>query len=564
MFRWAACAHLTASLALAQTVDTTADAVTAGPDGVCDVPGVGCTLREALLEAGAVGTPTVVDVPAGTYVIDPALGSLRADGLVEIRGAGPLSTTIDAAGALAGPTFEILGGISMRGLGIVGADIAGNGGALDISGSLVLEDARLADNRALVGGAAINRGTLLMRGVEAENNRAQSGGAVFNGVGRNGAPGMLLIEGSRLHHNTASQDGGAVMNTAIAGIQTSDLMDNSATSRGGAIASATEGAVLRLDASRLYDNTAYDGGGLAVYDGSATVNLVEFRSNHAFDSGGGAFNFGQITITRSTFRGNSVGANSGIEDPNYNKGGAFANVDGVANLERVSIVSNSADQGGGIYAGRFDWEQPGRVRIVNSTLANNYGRAEGGAIVVFRGEVEIEHSTVAFNRADYDGASFLVSNDSPPLSLHSSIVDGDVGPGTSGDCWSNRYVSLGHNLVQSADCLGPAPAPTDIVGPTSLFPLMDLASPGRSTVPLRSTSSAINNGDDPSCNAIASSDQIFFPRFRDCDIGAREYFELVAAPNVGPQFDPWGDEGDNHDDGQDDLDPKKRHAKPHR
>jgi len=147
-------------------VDSTADAVDANPgDGTCADGGGACTLRAAVMEANALGGPSVhtINLPAGGYVLtiatsdeDAALdGDLDLTANMEFVGAGMGVTIIDAGGfgALDDRVFHILGGagqqVSMSELTISGGSISQGqqgGGVHVVDGQVTFTHVEFYDN----------------------------------------------------------------------------------------------------------------------------------------------------------------------------------------------------------------------------------------------------------------------------------------------------------------------------------------------------------------------------------------------------------------------------------
>ncbi len=96
----ATCLSLCTGSAAAATfnVDTTADAVDANTgDGLCVTAANQCSLRAAVQQANALGGVNTINVPAGTYVVDPALGRItiaNPAGTLTINGTGASGTSI--------------------------------------------------------------------------------------------------------------------------------------------------------------------------------------------------------------------------------------------------------------------------------------------------------------------------------------------------------------------------------------------------------------------------------------------------------------------------------------
>lgn len=325
---------LPAQAAPALTVTSTADS---DPNGACAQPSVTtqgspATLRNALCVANNLGGSQTVSVPAGTYTLSSALGSLQVgtapgsnititgqgkptivgDGqhqvfLIDPAPVGGVSATIDGL-KVTGGVDDVYGGGALLGGTSVGSpdsltvtnsefsgnranSVAGNtnpGGAIQfVGGSLTVSNSVFANNDAGVG----------------------SGGAIFyQSVGTVGQ--SLSISGSTFSGNTAT----ATNATGGAGVAVSDpsgaasLSITGSTFSGNAVTAGPglfrgaglwlDGGTLGVTGSTFTGNQNSTGGGAAigVTGGTLTAQYDRITGN----SGVGVANLGgAITATRN-------------------------------------------------------------------------------------------------------------------------------------------------------------------------------------------------------------------------------------------------------------------------
>src|SRR5262249_4327629 len=87
-----------ASLAGAQSAGAATITVTRFDDPAGGVCGMTCSLRQAVALANSDVGPDTIELPAGTYTLDPALGTLGITKSMAIVGTGAKSTNTDIAG----------------------------------------------------------------------------------------------------------------------------------------------------------------------------------------------------------------------------------------------------------------------------------------------------------------------------------------------------------------------------------------------------------------------------------------------------------------------------------
>lgn len=175
------------------TVNATTDAVDLAPgDGSCDTdpgPANVCTLRAAVQEANAFGGSDVILLGAGTHVLtlagieeDAAAGDLDVTSTLAILGAGTAATVIEQT--TGDRVFETgLGShtLELRDLTLTGGDVAeapnSFGGGVRNIADLRLERVHVIGNHAQVGGGIANFKTMTGVDVVVSDNTATSRGA---------------------------------------------------------------------------------------------------------------------------------------------------------------------------------------------------------------------------------------------------------------------------------------------------------------------------------------------------------------------------------------------------
>ncbi|MCS6813470.1 MAG: DUF4347 domain-containing protein [Cyanobacteria bacterium] len=116
-----------------------------------------------------------------------------------------------------------------------------------------------------------------------------------------------------------------------------------------------------------------DGGAIANYRGSLTVNNVTFTNNSASDDGGAILNLeGNATIANSTFNNNTAGDGGGAIE---NDGGGAGLPDSVLVVTNSNFTANTANQGGAIRN-----RNNSTLDITGGTIQNNTATGGGGGI----------------------------------------------------------------------------------------------------------------------------------------------------------------------------------------
>ena len=234
-------------------VNTNQDDISAPVASNCpaNTPSTGsgpCTLRDALLAAAAIG---------GNITFDPTVFSasntaaantitLGVDGALTIptntiltgatSGSGATLTNLVAvSGASASTVFELSGGAVaiLNNLTIENGTSGGNGGGINNSGTLTVNESTFTGNSAINGGAIDSSGTLTVSGSTFNGNTATTGGGICVEPSGN-----VIVSGSTFYNNSGTAGGGAIDDNqggpfAVSG---STLYGNNSTSSTGGIA----------------------------------------------------------------------------------------------------------------------------------------------------------------------------------------------------------------------------------------------------------------------------------------------------------------------------------------
>ena len=182
------------------------------------------------------------------------------------------------------------------------------------------------------------------------------------------------------------------------------------------------------------ETTIIDGGGLdRVFEtlaGATTITGVTVRNGSAGDGGGiSVSGGGSLTLRDSAVSGNTA----------TSTGGGIL-VSGTLTLDRVTVESNSADVGGGIYVGN------GAIStFLNATLSGNSAASNGGAVYTHTA-INITNSTIAYNTAA--GAGGIHKQGSGTANIKNTILAYNTGGNSNG-----ALNSLGNN-IDSANTAG--------------------------------------------------------------------------------------------------------------
>ena len=335
----------TVALALASLAARPCEAATFNVDRTDDAPAAtactaaanDCSLRGAVTAANALpNEPSTITVPAGTFVLSQAVDcSFRKTGCGTV---GCDYTTHVTSLCISAP-------ITLQG---------------DSAATTIIDGSQLG-SVAVVSGlvAAELRDLTLTHGRQL--NRDYGGGGVDN-------YGTLTLTRTIVHANSA-QIGGGVKTEGPLNIVQSTISANFIESSGFGEAAGVfvdEDATATIVQSAIVDNTAdLHGGGLDVFNGSATVRDSTISGNKATTGRGGGIQTFNTTAKPVTL----VVTNSTISDNHSGGSGAGIDVNPsvTARLQSVTIAGNTAGaSGGGIRI-----ESSSSTTIRNSLIAGN-------------------------------------------------------------------------------------------------------------------------------------------------------------------------------------------------
>lgn len=500
-------------------------------------------------------------------------GTQRGGGLLSLGTAELVNVTVlSNTAATGGGGIANFGTLTVTNSLIGSGNQAGQGGGIFNYGSgakMTLTGSTISSNSATgTGGGLYNEGgqLIIASTVISGNQATGSGGGIFNGnLGQ--SVGRLTLSNSTLRANiTTSSLGGGLNNEATATIDTTTFVSNRAEGSGGAIYNNSTGQLSVIN-STLNNNLAVTapGGGL-LNRGTATLNGVQLIGNTASSAsgggiensanatlvldtstltgnqalnslGGGLHNYASAQLHRVTLQSNSAAGGGGI----YNEaagnldiefgiiisntantiGGGGLNNQGALAMRQSSIVYNAAAsaQGGGLY-------NKATAELENVTLSNNAAQsttASGGAAYNDGGDLTLSHTTISHNRAPA-----VVNFGAGAVNIINSIVASNtVGFGGTVDSCSGVITSDGHNLDSGTSC-GFGGGSLNNTNP-QLGPLQDNGGGTLSRIILVS-SPAVDAADDAVC---APTDQrgVTRPQGNSCDIGA---YEVIGYTNSTP------------------------------
>lgn len=523
------------------TVNSTADQVDASiGNGVCRTSVGTCTLRAAIQEANKTAAKDTIKVPAGVFKLTrsghdatAARGDLDITNALSIVGAGATKTIVDANGAVthdrAFDTVTAAGAVSISGLAIrngKASDVPESGGAIRVTGAggvpvLTLAGVLItASSGAGGGGVDVTGGTLKMTNTSIKTSAAtnEAGGAIRAKGATVDITGGVISGNSAKSGAGISQEGGTVSLVRVT------VASNAAAAVGGGYHGVR---------STDYPTT------------QLTVTSSTFKSNSATVDGGGAYTEGSASITGSTFDANSAGGSGGGLALRPGTSTSFA-------MYTSTVSGNYAPYGGGIDTSGAP-TTPQLQFVVNSTIANNNARTDGGGVrATAAAQLYFFSSTIARNGVvnlkllpARHGGGIYADTDSY-LHMRNTILaknfswNGiDVSQAAS-DCYTvfHSVESQGWNLVgDTTNCSISGTTFGNITGVDPLLAPLAKDGAATSTMELLAGSPAINKGEtgcqDP-VGAALSTDQVGTPRpgASACDIGASEVATLMVATST--------------------------------
>ncbi|NEQ44613.1 MAG: CHAT domain-containing protein [Leptolyngbya sp. SIOISBB] len=276
------------------------------------------TINNALEIIGSVEGTTTINLGSGTY---QETETIFLDSDTQLQGTGANNTLID--GVLGDDDVPVI---------VVSGASEPDGVATQINGLTIANSV----NEVGSGGGIRNEGDLIINNSVLRNNEAELGGGISN------EGGIVTINNSTIHNNSAVINGGGIYNeSGTITVNNSTIHDNSAGFEGGGI--DNESGALTVNSSTIHSNSAGNvGGGIdnGIGVGTATIFNSTIANNTAVDAGGGIFNDRSMTISNSTIVANTADLAGGIGNSTEGR------VDGgVLKITSSLISGNSASEG---------------------------------------------------------------------------------------------------------------------------------------------------------------------------------------------------------------------------
>jgi hypothetical protein len=232
---------------------TTVDNTTDGSNGLPSI-------TSPLTLQGAGADATVIERAAGTpafrLVHVAATGALTLEGLTLRDGFASSGTRFEPGGGL----FNNAGAVTLTRTILTGNAAGGGGGLANHGGTVLLTQVLVAHNEALSptnGGGLLNTGTLILSETTLANNRAHAGGGIATS-------GTGLVTDTTVTENEAAVGAGIFQSDGTLTVVKTTFARNQAVVEGGGLF----GRMVTLLNATLTDNSGGMGGGLA---GSAVV-----------------------------------------------------------------------------------------------------------------------------------------------------------------------------------------------------------------------------------------------------------------------------------------------------
>ncbi|MBT8102465.1 MAG: right-handed parallel beta-helix repeat-containing protein, partial [Gammaproteobacteria bacterium] len=293
----------------------------------------------------------------------------------------------------------------------------------------------------------------------------------------------------------------------------------------------------------VLDSLTINGAGArtTIIDGNANYRIIDFPAN-----------VGTLTLSDLTLRNGNVPTQAG---------GAIRNLDNPVFLTDVSLIGNTAEDGGAVHVSSGD----GSLTANRVTMSGNSANKKGGAVYGTGGgiRINITNSTFNGNSAVEQGGAFEVDH----LALLNTTIAGNTAPASKGGgVWesSGQEFSATNTIIANntgGDCATAIDSGSNNIDSDNscgfvttadpkLGPLANNGGP-TDTMALLSESPAIETGTNTGCPATDQR-QIVRPDGFLCDIGAYEGDVPLVTGRVFEDADFSGTASD-YDGGTDDV-----------
>ena len=437
---------------------------TAEINGNSATNGAGVYVNSGTMEmtGGTISNNTATNSGGGIY-FNSSSSTLTISDKAEINGNSATSggagiyitsgTMTMTGGTISSNTADYGGGIYKTGTGLLKisntAKIDGNsstadGGGIYIdSGTATMTGGTISNNTATnYGGGIFSHGDLTISGGTISGNTAGIGGGICVDSG------TATMTGGTISNNTASTDGGGIYSFGDLTISGGTISGNKAkdsNGSGGGIYFEYSSATLAISGKAKIDgNSATNGGGVYVYEGTATMTGGTISNNTASTNGGGIYSNDNLTISGGTISGNkangigggiyfeyssstlTISGTANIYGNSATNGGGIYIASGTMTMTGGTISNNTAtSDGGGIY---FDYSS-GTLAIRGTAEIDGNSATNGGGVYVYSGTLNMTGGTISKNTAtNYGGGIFSSGN----LAISGGTISGNKAEGSTG------------------------------------------------------------------------------------------------------------------------------------
>lgn len=397
---------------------------------------------------------------------------------------GTVGTDVDGGGAIGSFSDLVLRNATFTGnyFGVENVNTTADGGGAIMMGSVstnLIENTTFTDNTSKLWGGAIsmrdvNKGnnddaTLDMNNVTFTHNTAVYGGAIYNTFHNDANDdGYVSVNGATFNNNIATNNGGAIYNSAAG---TTD----------------TVGGVMQLNNSTFTGNTAGGNGGALYNEGELTFDgSTRFTTNTAALQGGALFNSdsGEVLFKKlATFTGNQATGTATTE------GGAINNAGTVTFEKNAVFTNNQADAGGAIV------NNGGTLTLTEaSVFQSNHANLVGGALLNNSGTVSLTDATFRNNSATAAGGA--IANDSGTITLNgTNTFIGNTANGHANDIDSHGTLNIASGTTTLSGGITGGPSATLNIAEGATLNI-GTASVAQNTINLNGTMLATLRGGD--------------------------------------------------------------------
>ncbi len=421
-------------------------------DAVCDVfVPVGDDIQAAI--DGAVDGECII-LEVGIHTIDKPI-------VIQGRGltiAGDTSMSADDRATLRSVSgagvFEISGVIAVP-IEIQSLSLEGDPGtigqsAMDISQSVVrFFQIEIQGFNAVRGGAIqASNAELDLQSCVVSGCISREGGSGFWLVGSTGTFSGLLLASNQTTGQGNTPDGGAI--SAFNSNLTFDdcTLEANETGNGfddgpGAAVYAYESDVTFRSSDLLGNSSSSNGGAIAIAYGNLLLVDCAIRSNQASKNGGAVHaNHGFVTIASCVFDENTAYGQVLGGNFDYGRGGAVAVASGTLDAVDCVFQSNQAEAEGGAIA-----LASGAMNVVDCMFHLNQAEAQGGAFRAEQGLLTVANCDFVENLAFSDGGA--ISLEGSEATFAGTVFHGNT---VSGDCGRRVYPGVGGG-IDATDCI---------------------------------------------------------------------------------------------------------------